>query len=220
MGPRSEERGEGRPEGRKPKLRQPRLHGAALRGARRDLAKDARSCQIGEPLNVGHALRERGEWRLSQNDWRALKLQMGPRSESAEKDLAEFLGRPPIVASMGPRSRERGETAAEAYVQGNRKALQWGRAPRSAEGVGLRLCGHTEEHGFKMGPRSEERREGVMVASASATTERLQMGPRLRGRGEGIQKVDICRGLRAQMGPRFRGARRDSESGMFGARVC
>ena len=60
------------------------------------------------------------------------RASMGPRSEERGEDCMELMRGFPDKASMGPRSEERGEKPSSISPTAS-SALQWGRAPRSAE---------------------------------------------------------------------------------------
>ena len=73
------------------------------------------------------------------------------------------------IASMGPRSDERGnEKLAKTLKMANLGMLQWGRAPMSAEMWAQKNYHAPGKKGASMGPRSDER--------GNCSTSRLVVG--------------------------------------------
>ena len=212
MGPRSEERGDGK------ETVTPRPEFFASMGPRseeRGDAADGTLTRIGDPLQWGRA----------------------PRSAESSIDAGDLGG--PENASMGPRSEERGESATASPKFRNTE-LQWGRAPRSAErvrrragrrcrgcfnGAALRgarrasafFLGLTDEGRASMGPRSEERGEGGLE-DQRVPAQLASMGPRSEERGEAAGLCGSGNSARIGFnGAALRGARREACSRPRGA---
>src|SRR5581483_9509488 len=104
------------------------------------------------------------------------------------------------MASMGPRSCERGNARSILFESNENEALQWGRARASAEmlaglpaPVALLLA--------SMGPRSCER-GNQEHRDYTAHREDASMGPRSCERGNAVSCSLVLRPGKASMGPR------------------
>ena len=127
---------------------------------------------------------------------------MGPRSRE-RGNLTIALGVTGATsASMGPRSRERGNALKAGELTREQALLQWGRAHVSAE-TGTVLRAYVEHAPASMGPRSRERGNPGSCPSQGKRVV-ASMGPRSRERGNPV--LLNGRGWRgvASMGPRSR----------------
>ena len=176
MGPRSEERGNGRTITSTPNVYRC-FNGAALRGARKRTTQEP--ADAAKTRFNGAALRGARKRAPISPSTRPLVASMGPRSEERgnghrRRALVEL-----ERASMGPRSEERGNQRLQIRVVHCTLALQWGRAPRSAETSTLLTSGGRGQSA-SMGPRSEERGNSLTPGEPSTKGCRFN-GAALRG---------------------------------------
>jgi len=109
------------------------------------------------------------------------QLQWGRAPMSAEIRFILEYPCDQAVASMGPRSDERGNSARTNCLCRAHSLLQWGRAPMSAEiGTGQRIADARAE--ASMGPRSDERGNAFRVGRTFGVGC-ASMGPRSDERG-------------------------------------
>ena len=123
----------------------------------------------------------------------------------------------PRPASMGPRSRERGNEG-PGWLQSIVVALQWGRAHVSAE-MQVRCLLARAKRALQWG-RAHVSAEMVPVwRQALASVTDASMGPRSRERGNAAQRSDPAHQAMASMGPRSRERGNHAVDDVAGARV-
>ena len=120
---------------------------------------------------------------------------MGPRSATAEIGPLEVMQQRSQSASMGPRSRDRGNAEWHTAASATMRTLQWGRGRATAEIQSRRRPSIAWALEASMGPRSRDRGNLDARNAACQRSESASMGPRSRDRGNVIDRCG-CRRIR------------------------
>ena len=199
MGPRSRERGNLR--AYREHRAYSRFNGAALSERGNALTRTAdRSSRLQWGRALSSAEMPPGQESLR----RSAMLQWGRALVSAEIAALVVTVSGIRRASMGPRSRERGNLHAARQSSASAYMLQWGRALVSAE---IRACRSRSvcRDRASMGPRSRERGNSVDGIAITPSLRLASMGPRSRERGNALHGQDLADlDCSASMGPRSR----------------